>query len=130
MAIDLRGGVEHLLVADCANHRVQRFTLEGVFVSAFGKVGSGPGEMCYPNGIAIGLDGAIYVSEWGNNRVQRFDADGRCEGAWGAPGRAPGELSTPWEIAAGPDGILYVADYGNHRVQAFRWGGGTLAARR
>jgi DNA-binding beta-propeller fold protein YncE len=115
------GGSEAILVADCANHRVQRFTPEGRWLSSLGSLGAGPGELKYPMGVAVGSDGSIYVSEWGNNRVQRFDAAGTSSGFWGRPGRAEGELATPWEIAAGPGDRLYVADCGNHRVQAFAW---------
>jgi DNA-binding beta-propeller fold protein YncE len=128
MAVERRpGGEEAILVADCANHRVQRFTPEGKWLSSFGSLGEGPGELKYPMGIAVGGDGSIYVSEWGNNRVQRFDASGRHAGFWGRPGRAEGELATPWEIAAGPGDRLYIADCGNHRIQAFEWPRGAAA---
>jgi DNA-binding beta-propeller fold protein YncE len=115
-------GGEFILVADSCNHRVQRFTLEGTFLGSFGKLGSGPGEMKYPYGVAVtppeapGHQG-IYVVEWGNNRLQRFDARGRPEGTWGGPGHGVGELATPWDVAIGPDGRIFVVDYGNHRVQ-------------
>ena len=121
MAIESRGGLEYLLVADSSNHRVQRFTLDGKYHGSIGKLGRGPGELRFPYSVAVGKGGFIYVCEWGNNRVQRFDADGRPQGTWGAPGHAEGELATPWDIAVGEDGTILIADFGNHRVQAFRW---------
>ena len=33
-------------VADTENHRIQKFTSEGVFISVWGSEGSGPGEFC------------------------------------------------------------------------------------
>ncbi len=128
LAIERRAdGSEFLLVADSCNHRVQRFSLDGRFVGSFGRLGSEPGEMKYPYGVAAAQAGsatgsmagspAVYVIEWGNNRVQRFDLEGRPTGRWGRAGRGPGEFATPWDIAVGPGGRLYVVDFGNHRVQ-------------
>jgi sugar lactone lactonase YvrE len=123
LAVERReDGRESILVADSCNHRIQRFSLEGRFEGSFGRLGSGPGELKYPYGVAAAPPGSpaapgIYVAEWGNNRVQRFHHDGRPAGLWGRAGRGPGELSTPWDVAIGPDGKLVVVDYGNHRLQ-------------
>ncbi len=135
LAIERRAdGSEFLLVADSCNHRVQRFELDGRFIGSFGRLGSEPGAMKYPYGVAVApadsLPGslagslagsrgspAVYVVEWGNNRVQRFDLDGRPTGRWGRPGRGAGEFATPWDIAVGRDGRVFVVDFGNHRVQ-------------
>jgi len=120
-------GEESLLVADCCNHRIERFSLDGRFISAFGRLGEGPGELKYPYGVAVlppGAPGgpAILVVEWGNNRIQRFDADGRPRGTWGGPGREAGGLATPWDAAVAPDGRVFIADFGNHRIQVLRPG--------
>jgi DNA-binding beta-propeller fold protein YncE len=122
---------EALLVADSCNHRVQRFSLDGEFLDAWGSCGEGLGEFKYPFAIAIHR-GDVLVVEWGNNRIQRFDARGRPLGSWGGPGRGLGELATPWDVAAGPDGRIFVVDFGNHRVQVLReprWRAGELAGR-
>jgi len=115
-------GREFILVADSCNHRVQRFTTTGEFAGAFGGLGSRPGEMKYPYGVAATPPGApggpaIYVAEWGNNRVQRFNLDGTPVATWGRPGHGEGELATPWDVAVGSDGRIFVVDFGNHRVQ-------------
>ncbi len=122
-----KDGSEFILVADSCNHRIQRFTPEGRFLAAFGGLGSGPGELKYPYGVAAAPPEApggpgIYVVEWGNNRVQRFDPDGGAAGMWGGPGHAAGELATPWDVAIGPDGRIFVVDYGNHRIQVLEPG--------
>jgi len=120
-----RDGAEYLLAADSCNHRIQRFTLDGSFVDAFGSLGSGPGELKYPYALAAfppeapGAP-AILVAEWGNNRIQCLDPAGRPLAVWGGPGRETGELSTPWDVALGPDGRIFVADFGNHRIQIFK----------
>ena len=116
-----RDGVDHLLVADCSNHRVQRFALDGTFVSAMGRVGRGRGELRYPMAVAVDSAGDIYVCEWGNHRVQKFSPDGESLGFWGGAGREPGRLSMPWDLEIGPDDRLWVVDTGNHRVQVVEW---------
>ena len=110
-----------ILVADAANHRLQRFSREGQWLSTIGKLGRGAGELRFPYSVAVGSDGTIYVAEWGNNRIQRFGADGESRGFWGRAGHGPGELATPWDVEVGPEDRIYVADYGNHRVQVFQW---------
>ena len=43
---------DHILVADQFNRRIQQFNVHtGNFVKAFGKEGSGEGELCFPEGV-------------------------------------------------------------------------------
>jgi hypothetical protein len=42
------------------------------FSFAFGSQGSGNGQFSFPNGIAVGSGGNIYVADTDNNRVQVF----------------------------------------------------------
>ncbi|MBI4583465.1 MAG: hypothetical protein HY717_05535 [Planctomycetes bacterium] len=125
-----KGGEETLLVADSCNHRIQRFSLEGRFLQAWGSEGEGPGQFRYPYAVAVepGPRRRLVVVEWQNNRLQCFDQEGIYLAAWGRPGRGPGELATPWDVALAPDGRAFVADFGNHRIQVVRlaevWGGG------
>ena len=121
MAIEVRGGEEFLLVADCSNHRVQRFTLQGDLHSVIGSAGTGEGQFRFPMSVAVDAEGSLYVCEWGNNRIQKLSSDGASLGFWGGPGRRPGRLATPWDIEIGADGRIYVVDTDNHRVQVFRW---------
>lgn len=65
-------GDGHLLVADYGHNQIQTFTTEGAPVDVFGTFGSGPGEFNGPIGLAVGLDGSIYVADEGNARIQRF----------------------------------------------------------
>jgi DNA-binding beta-propeller fold protein YncE len=61
-----------IYVADFFNHRIQVFTAEGQFVTAFGSQGTGDGQFDRPTGLALDADGDLYVVDFGNNRVQRF----------------------------------------------------------
>jgi len=98
-------------VADMANHRVQRFSADGRFLGAFGRRGSGAGELQGPSGLAVGPDGSIYVADTFNHRVQRFGADGRPLVVWpiGEP-CGDDEEALPLGIAVAPDGRVFVGD--------------------
>jgi len=39
-----------------------------------GAIGSGPGEFRYPDGIAVGADGTVWVADAWNHRIQRYGA--------------------------------------------------------
>jgi sugar lactone lactonase YvrE len=91
----------------------------------FGAAGTLDGQFTSPRGIAVGLDGSIYVADSRNHRIQRFSASGEWLSSWGTyasvdAGEAPGgTFNEPWGIAVGPDGSVYVADTWNYRIQKF-----------
>lgn len=62
----------NIFVADFYNHRVQKFTARGAFLTSFGKKGDGPGKMFHPIAVAVDADGTVYVTDFGNNRVSRW----------------------------------------------------------
>ena len=84
-----------------------------------GAKGTNPGQLTDPRGLAIGPDGAIYVSEAGTHRISKFDAKGQFVTAWGTKGAGEGQFNEPWGIGVSKDGAVYVADTWNHRVQVF-----------
>jgi DNA-binding beta-propeller fold protein YncE len=66
------GGV---YVVDTHNHRIQKFSSEGVFVTKWGTKGSGDGQFINPYDVAVGPNGDIYVADPENNRIQKFLAE-------------------------------------------------------
>jgi sugar lactone lactonase YvrE len=62
--------------------RIVKFSRDGKFVKAWGKLGSGPGEFKTPHGLAIDSRGRLFVADRGNNRIQIFDQDGKFLDEW------------------------------------------------
>jgi tripartite motif-containing protein 71 len=110
-------------VAD--NHSIKRFTSTGVLLGNWGRFGSGDGEFSYPNGVALGPNGYVYVMDTGNNRVQYFTSNGSFLGKWGRRGPGKLEFEFPNDLSVSPTGTVYVADTGTSvgfltcRVQYF-----------
>ena len=57
-------------VADTDNHRIQKFTSEGVFVTKWGTTGTGDGQFTWSETVAVAPDGSVYVAD--TNRIQKF----------------------------------------------------------
>ena len=58
-----------VFVADTNNHRIQVYKLDGSFVSSWGSVGSGQGQLHHPSGVCVS-GGSVFVSDSGNHRIQ------------------------------------------------------------
>lgn len=108
-------------VADTWNHRIQKFTADGEFVTQWGTFGTGQDGYALwgPRDIVIDGQGRVLVSDTGNKRVVAYDADGHFLFAFGSAGAGPGQFDEPVGLAIAPDGTLYVADTWNQRIQAF-----------
>ncbi|HKS38707.1 MAG TPA: hypothetical protein VJW76_16050, partial [Verrucomicrobiae bacterium] len=79
-----------------------------------------------PQGVAVALDGTVYIADRGTSRVRKVDTNGIITtvagtGAFGFSGDGGpavlAQISSPYGVALGPDGSLYIADYGNRRVR-------------
>lgn len=96
IAVDQTGGI---FVADTAHHRIVKFA-HGKR-KAFGSLGSGRGQLEYPQGVAVQDVGNgktwVYVTDWGNSRIEVFDDDGHFVKTFGEA-----ELNRPWGIAVVP----------------------------
>ena len=92
------------------NHRVQKFTKDGQFLTNWGTWGQKDGEFDMPWGIAIDQDNYVYISDWRNDRIQKFTGDGEFVFKFGKSGVGNGELSRPMGIAVDKDFDIYVVD--------------------
>jgi predicted membrane-bound mannosyltransferase/DNA-binding beta-propeller fold protein YncE len=109
-------------VADTWNHRIQKFSPEGEFLTMWGYFGQAeaPDALWGPRDIAASADGIVYVSDTGNKRIVLFDSDGNPISEFGEAGLAPGQFDEPVGIAIDNQGqLLFVADTWNQRIQSF-----------
>jgi RHS repeat-associated protein len=122
-----------IYIADSVNHRIRRVGPDGIISTVAGggtrsfTRGSGPATaagLLYPDGIAVGPDGSLYIPN--RNHILRVGPDGiirsiagdGSNGSYGDGGRAmQAAIGDVNGIAVGPDGSLYIADFYNHRVR-------------
>ena len=63
---------EHIFVSDRSGNQIVMFTTSGDFVMATGSYGTAEGQFQNPSGVAVDMDGYLYVCDFGNSRVQVF----------------------------------------------------------
>jgi sugar lactone lactonase YvrE len=93
-----------------SNGRVVKFSKDGKFIKAWGKLGSGPGEFNVPHSIAMDSKGRIFVADRSNNRLQIFDQDGKFIEQWKQFGRPSG-------VYIDRNDAIYVADSQSNAAQ-------------
>jgi len=82
--------------------RVVKFSKDGRFIKAWGRLGSGPGEFDEPHDIFIGgSQNRVYVADRRNKRIQVFDQDGNFIVAWK-------QFGEPGSVFVGKDDTIYV----------------------
>ncbi|MGI9098614.1 MAG: 6-bladed beta-propeller [Solirubrobacteraceae bacterium] len=87
----------------------------------------GGGVLRFPQTVAIGPDGSVYVGDQSSNLVQVFGRDGSFQREVGVAGTRPGELGPVGAVAVAADNTLLVAD-GRNRIHRFDASGRLLGA--
>ena len=113
-------------VSDTWNHRIQKFTQDGVPVKMWGQYGQpveGNAESASsfwgPRGVAVDANGNVLVADTGNKRIVVFDNEGNYITEFGTAGFDPGQFDEPVGVTVAPGGTVYVTDTWNQRVQSF-----------
>ena len=108
-------------VSDTWNHRIQKFTANGQFVTMWGYFGQGetPDAFYGPRGLAVDEDGRVYVADTGNKRIVVFTSNGEFVTQFGTYGFDVGEFDEPVAVALDANGNVYVTDTWNQRIQVF-----------
>jgi tripartite motif-containing protein 71 len=103
------------LVYALDQYQVFVFKTDGTFVRQFGRPGVEAGGLDHPNGIDIGEDGTIYVSDSNHARVNAYTPDGKPKWTFGTPpkgmdDKTARDIELPRGIAVMSDGSLLVTD--------------------
>jgi len=109
-------------VADTWNHRIQKFSPDGQFITTWGygiSQSEDPFGFYGPRDVAVNSLGEVFVTDTGNKRIVVFDADGNFIAQFGGTGLAPGQFDEPVGLAIDAQNRIYVADTWNQRVQVF-----------
>lgn len=115
-------------VADTWNHRIQKFSANGEFITMWGQFGAA--ETRYhiwgPRGVAVDSLGRVFITDTGNKRIVIFDSDGVDLAAFGGAGLGVGQFDEPVGIEVDDAGRLFIADTWNKRIQVMIPDGDTL----
>ena len=133
IAVDRTGAI---FIADRDNHRVRKVGTDGIISTIAGPAltGSAGGRSpalapeLEPTGLAIGLDGLLYIADTFHNEVVKASSDGTLSKLAGGRERERGfagdggpaasaQLNSPAGLAIGPGGDVYIADRDNNRVR-------------
>ena len=113
-----------LLAADWQQSFVQADEAPPELLKVLGTRGTDPGEFEYPDDIAIGPNGLLYVADENNYRIQAIDAAGNPMGSpW------TGMFEYPDGIAVDINGTVHVCERGDYsppRITAHDAGDGTI----
>jgi hypothetical protein len=132
VAVDSKGNV---YIADFEAHRIRKVTPD-LIITTFAGTGrdgfSGDGgpatqaTLSYPSGVAVDVEGVVYIADRGNNRIRRVDKGGiittfvgtGLRGYSGDGGLATqAQLDAPSDVTVDPRGYIYIADFGNSRIR-------------
>jgi sugar lactone lactonase YvrE len=89
--------------APTANARILRFTKDGTFKDAFGRRGSGTGELLQPHALAVDSRGRLFIGDRSNNRILILDPNWNVLATWY-------QFSRPSGIYIDGKDSIYVAD--------------------
>ena len=69
-------GAGNVYIADRVNNLVQKFTTDGVFISAWGSHGTGDGQFATLWGIAVGPNGLVFTTDDAHALYEELKARG------------------------------------------------------
>jgi len=128
VAVDRKGNV---YVADTHNNLIRKISEDGVVTTIAGRRENSfiPGKdssarFDNPSGIAVDLNGNLYVADWANNLIRKISPGGKVTNLAGSgiPGSNDGIGSSasfylPWGIAVDSANNVYVADSYNNMIR-------------
>lgn len=122
---------DKVFIADTGNKRIAIFDTNGNYITQFGKPGFDLGMLDEPVGLAVGLNGEIYVADTWNQRIQVFMADAGSNAyypvnTWDIDGWFGQSLDNKPFLATDNQGNVLVVDPEGFRVLKFKPDGAFL----
>ena len=97
---------QYIYIADRGNHRVEKFDLNGNYVTAFGDSTSMPD----PVGVAVDSLGNIWVTNYSSGHtVDKYDSSGHYLFSAGTVGFSPGQTYNPYGVNVDSLNNIYVS---------------------
>jgi DNA-binding beta-propeller fold protein YncE len=111
----------NIYVVDTWNHRVQKFSQNGEFISQWGYFGQAEDGYALwgPRDVFVDDQGQVFITDTGNKRIVIYDSDGDYLTEFGGPGLLAGQFDEPVGLAMDSQGRIYIADTWNQRIQVF-----------
>ncbi|MFA6571650.1 MAG: T9SS type A sorting domain-containing protein [Bacteroidota bacterium] len=101
----------NIYVSDRENHRIQKFTSNGNFLTKWGNFGTNNGEFNRPHGIYFSPELHVEVCDFENHRLQSFNATGGYISKFATNG--------PSDVAVDINGNFYVLDFFQNKVKKY-----------
>ena len=101
-------------MVDTGNNRIQKFTLNGEYVSSFGKNFNGEGNLVSPRDIAIDETGKLFVTDPGNKSINIYKNNGEFLRILDSS--VGGFSIFPTGIIFDEDNNFYISDQKNNRI--------------
>jgi sugar lactone lactonase YvrE len=122
-ALDVHGDEVYI----CDAYQIVVFKRDGTFVRQFGKPGRSPGGLDRPNGIAVGQDGTVYVSDSNHFRIQAYTPAGKLKWTVGETPATAFDVSQTGSRSFGlPRGMaldgkdnIFIADAFHFAIEAY-----------
>lgn len=130
IVVDVNGDV---FVGDSGNNQIRKVTSSGLVTTFAGYVTStasrdGQGTSCgfsYPAGIAVDINGNLFVADWGNQKIRKVIISSGSVATLagsGVYGLSDGsgtsaQFRTPASIVCTASGYFYVTDRDNHCIR-------------
>ena len=99
-----------------SDHKLQKFSRDGHFITYVGQRGSKDGEFIEPQGVKF-YCGRLYVCDRYNNRIQVFDTNLNFLRTIGSSGSGRRQFNQPRDVDFDYEGNAYISDNQNHRIQ-------------
>lgn len=111
----------HIYILDGMTRKVKHYDADYQYIDGFGEYDQVPGSFAFPKGIALAVDGTLFVGDAAFGNVQMFDPTGALLFYFGETGVEKGQFLMPRNLFIDSEQRLFVADPYNNRVQIFRY---------